>query len=267
MSAGRAGFAILLAVLAAFGIGCNGSQEMADAGVELTSLEDSVRAAVLTEVWEPVPAVVTPGRAGAPPSDAIVLFDSGDLSEWAAEEGGDAGWRVEGGAMTVVTGSGSIVTRRGFGDIQLHIEWRAPAEVRGESQGRGNSGVYFMQRYEIQVLDSYENSTYPNGQAGAIYKQHIPLVNASRGPGEWQTYDVVFTAPRFDADGTLLSPAYMTAFHNGVLIQNHAELRGPTVWIGEPEYEAHPDRVPILLQDHGNPVSYRNIWVREIAVP
>jgi hypothetical protein len=167
--------------------------------------------------------------------------------------------------MTVVPGSGSIVTRRGFGDIQLHIEWRAPAEIESEGQGRGNSGVYFMELYEIQVLDSYENSTYPNGQAGSIYKQHIPLVNASRGPGEWQTYDVIFTAPRFDADGTLVSPAYITAFHNGVLIQNHAELRGPTEWIGEPEYKAHADRAPILLQDHGNPVSYRNIWVREIA--
>jgi hypothetical protein len=254
MSTGRAVFAILLAVVIACGIGRGGSQEMADAGVELTSRQDSIRAAALTEVWEPVPVVVTPGRAGAHPSDAIVLFDGSDLSEWAAEEG-----------MTVVPGSGSIVTRRGFGDIQLHIEWRAPAEIESEGQGRGNSGVYFMELYEIQVLDSYENSTYPNGQAGSIYKQHIPLVNASRGPGEWQTYDVIFTAPRFDADGTLVSPAYITAFHNGVLIQNHAELRGPTEWIGEPEYKAHADRAPILLQDHGNPVSYRNIWVREIA--
>jgi hypothetical protein len=258
------GFGVLLAVVAACGVGCGGSQETADADAVLTSREDSIRASEQTEVWEPVPAVVTPGHSGAFPSDAIVLFDGSDLSEWAAEEGGDAGWRVEDGAMTVVPGSGSIVTRRGFGDIQLHIEWRSPAEIRGEGQGRGNSGVYFMELYEIQVLDSFDNGTYSNGQAGAIYKQHVPLVNASRGPGEWQSYDIVFVAPRFDAGGALVSPAYMTAFHNGVLIQNHAELRGPTEWIGVPEYEVHADRLPLLLQDHGNPVSYRNIWVREL---
>ena len=257
----RANIGILLAV----GIACGGLQEKADAQVAPTNLADSIRAAALTEVWEPVPEVVTPGRNGAAPSDAIVLFDGSDLSEWAAEEGGDATWRVEDGSMTVVRGSGSIVSRRVFGDVQLHIEWRSPAEVRGEGQGRGNSGVYFMELYEIQVLDSYENSTYSNGQAGAIYKQYIPLVNASRAPGEWQSYDIVFIAPRFNPDGTLLSPARMTAFHNGVLIQNHVELKGPTEWIGEPEYEAHADRAPILLQDHGNPVSYRNIWVRELA--
>jgi hypothetical protein len=170
--------------------------------------------------------------------------------------------------MTVVPGAGDIRTRRGFGDVQLHIEWRTPAEVSGEGQGRGNSGIFLMERYELQVLDSYENRTYANGQAGAIYKQHIPLVNASRRPGEWQSYDVVFTAPRFGADGTLLNPAYMTVFHNGVLIQNHVALRGPTRYIGEPSYEAHADRAALVLQDHGNPVSYRNIWLREIsAVP
>jgi len=223
------------------------------------------RLAAETEVWEPVPAVVTPGQNGSPPSDAVVLFDGSDLSAWSREDGSEAGWRVEGDAMTVVPGAGSIRTRRGFSDVQLHIEWRTPAEVSGEGQGRGNSGIYFMERYEIQILDSYDNRTYSNGQAGAIYKQHIPLVNASRRPGEWQSYDVVFTAPRFGTDGALMSPASMTAFHNGVLIQNHVELRGPTVYIGEPKYEAHPDRVPLLLQDHGNPVSYRNIWVREIS--
>ncbi len=167
--------------------------------------------------------------------------------------------------MTVVPGAGNIRTRRRFGDLQLHIEWRTPAEVSGEGQGRGNSGIFLMERYELQVLDSYDNRTYSNGQAGAIYKQHIPMVNASREPGEWQSYDVVFTAPRFGADGALLSPARMTVFHNGVLILNHVELRGPTKFIGEPEYEAHADRVPLLLQDHGNPVSYRNVWVREIS--
>ena len=150
-------------------------------------------------------------------------------------------------------------------DHTFHLEFRPPFRPGANNQIRGNSGIYIQGRYEIQVLDSYENSTYPNGQAGSIYKQHIPLVNASRAPGVWQSYDAAFTAPRFAADGTLASPAYMTVLHNGVLIQNHAALRGPTVWIGEPEYEAHADRLPLLLQDHGNPVSYRNIWVREIA--
>jgi len=266
MSFERANFSVFLAAFAAFGISCGGSQEPAIDVSELLTQEDSVEASRLTEVWEPVPAVVSPGQDGAPPSDAIVLFDGSDLSEWVAEEdGGDAEWSVDDGAMTVTRGSGDIVSRRSFGDVQLHIEWRTPAEVRGEGQGRGNSGVYFMELYEIQILDSYENSTYPNGQAGAIYKQYIPMVNASRGPGEWQSYDVVFTAPRFDAAGELLNPAYLTVLHNGVLIQNHAELQGPTVWVGNPVYEAHADRAPILLQNHGNPVSYRNIWVREIA--
>jgi hypothetical protein len=197
-----------------------------------------------------------------------VLFDGSGLSAWAAADGGDARWNVADNAVTVVPGAGDVHTREGFGDVQLHIEWRTPAEVSGEGQGRGNSGIYFMERYELQVLDSFENRTYANGQAGSVYKQHIPLVNASRPPGEWQSYDVVFTAPRFDAEGTLLAPAYMTAFHNGVLIQNHVALRGPTLYIGEPAYEAHADRAPLLLQDHDNPVSYRNIWVREItAVP
>lgn len=217
-----------------------------------------------TEVWEPVPAVITPGHDGTPPSDAVVLFDGTDLSWWEAEDGSDAGWQVDDGVMTVVPGTGSIVTRQSFGDVQLHIEWRTPAVVESEGQGRGNSGIYFMTRYELQVLDSYENLTYPNGQAGAIYKQHIPLVNASRPPGEWQTYDVVFTAPRFGTDGTVLRTASITVFHNGVLIQNHVELRGPTLYIGEPAYEPHADREPLLLQDHGNRVSYRNIWIREI---
>ncbi len=269
MRAPPAGLALLLAVLPALGAGCNSTPDVGDATMDTPSLEGNATSPSQrpedTEVWEPVPPVVTPGQAGAPPSDAVVLFDGSDLSAWSAEDGSAAGWRVEGGAMTVVPGAGSIRTRRGFGDVQLHIEWRTPAEVSGEGQGRGNSGVYFMERYEVQVLDSYDNRTYSNGQAGAIYKQHIPLVNASRPPGEWQTYDVVFTAPRFGADGALVSPVSMTVFHNGVLIQNHVELRGPTSYVGQPPYEAHADRAPILLQDHGNPVSYRNIWVREIS--
>ena len=217
-----------------------------------------------TEVWEPVPAVVTPGRDGAPPSDAVILFDGSDLSAWSGRDGGEARWRVEHGVMTVAPGTGDIHTRQAFGSVQLHLEWRTPAEVSGEGQGRGNSGVFLMGLYELQVLDSYDNSTYSNGQAGSIYKQHIPLVNASRGPGEWQSYDVAFIAPRFAEDGTVASPATMTVFHNGVLIQNHVALRGPTLYIGEPAYEAHADRLPLVLQDHVNRVSYRNIWIREI---
>ncbi len=218
-----------------------------------------------TEVWEPEPRIVEPGVDAAPPSDAIVLFNGSDLSAWSREDGTDAGWLLEDGAMTIVAGAGTIRTREGFGDIQLHIEWRSPAEVAGDGQGRGNSGIFLMERYELQILDSHDNRTYSNGQAGSVYKQHIPLVNASRGPGEWQRYDVVFTAPRFHADGSLAAPAVMTVFHNGVIIQNHVELAGPTVFVGGPAYEAHADRAPILLQDHGNPVSFRNIWVRELS--
>jgi hypothetical protein len=218
-----------------------------------------------TEVWEPEPSLVTPGPEGTPPSDAIVLFDGTDLGEWIHEDGREAGWTVEDGVATVAPGTGNIRTRRGFGDIQLHIEWRTPEEIVGEGQGRGNSGLFLMELYEVQILDSHENRTYSNGQAGSIYKQHIPLVNASLAPGEWQSYDVVFIAPRFDPAGGLVNPAYMTVFHNGVLIQNHVELQGSTVYRGFPEYEAHGDREPILLQDHSNPVSFRNIWVREIS--
>jgi len=218
----------------------------------------------LTEVWEPEPPVVVPGEGTAPPSDAIVLFDGSDLSHWRQVDGSGAKWRVENGAFTVAAGSGNIETRDGFGDVQLHIEWRTPAVVKGEGQGRGNSGVFLQKRYEVQVLDSHDNRTYSNGQAASIYKQHIPLVNASRGPGEWQVYDIVFRAPRFTADGALQSPAYLTVFHNGVLVQNHVELTGPTEYIGTPVYQAHPPKLPLELQDHGNPVSFRNIWIREL---
>lgn len=218
-----------------------------------------------TEVWDPEPAIVTPGEVGSAPSDAVVLFDGTDLSAWSDTDGDAADWSVANGAMTVGGGAGDIQTREGFGDIQLHIEWRSPAEVVGVGQGRGNSGIYLMGLYELQVLDSYENRTYANGQAGSIYKQHMPLVNASRPPGAWQSYDVVFTAPRFGPEGELESAAFVTVLHNGVLVLDHAKLEGPTLWIGESSYEAHPDRLPILLQDHGNPVSYRNVWVRELG--
>lgn len=217
-----------------------------------------------TEIWEPVPLIVTPGEGAQPPSDAIVLFDGDDLSAWQHEDGGDARWTVADGAFTVAAGTGDIVTRQGFGDVQLHIEWRTPAAVAGEGQGRGNSGVYLQSLYEVQVLDSFDNRTYSNGQAASVYKQHIPLVNASRGPGRWQAYDIVYRAPRFADDGSLLAPALVTVFHNGVLVQDHVEIRGPTVYLGEPAYQVHAARMPLKLQDHGNPVSYRNVWLREL---
>ena len=217
----------------------------------------------MTEVWEPVPAKVTPGDHHSAPSDAIVLFDGKDLNEWTNGKGGTAEWIVEDGAMTVKPKTGVIKTKQKFEDFQLHIEWRSPAEVKGEGQGRGNSGIFMMGIYELQVLDSYVSKTYSNGQAGSIYKQGIPLVNACKAPGEWQTYDVIFMAPVFTEKGTLKSPARITVLHNGILIQNNYELKGPTPYIGIPKYEAHGPG-PLLLQDHGNPVSYRNIWVREL---
>ena len=218
-----------------------------------------------TEVWDPEPRIVSPGAQGQPPSDAIVLFDGSDLSEWEHLDGSDARWQVEDGVMTVVGGTGDIRTKQSFGDVQLHIEWRSPTTIEGDGQGRGNSGVFLQGRYEVQVLDSWENRTYGNGQAASIYKQRMPLVNAMRPPGEWQTYDIVFLAPRFDDDGGLAEPGYLTVLHNGVLVQNHAELQGLTVYIGAPYYEAHAPRQPLHLQDHGNPVSFRNIWVRDLA--
>lgn len=220
----------------------------------------------LTEVWTPVPPVVTPGLNQAAPSDAIVLFDGINLDAWTSDKGGEAGWTVENGILTVKPGTGMIRTKQEFADCQLHIEWRTPAVVSGEGQGRGNSGVFLQNRYEIQVLDSYNNVTYSNGQAGSIYKQHIPQVNASRPPGEWQSYDIIYRAPRFNNDGSVKSPAFATVLHNGVLIQDHVELKGPMVFRGPPAYVKHPFRQPLGLQDHKNPVSYRNIWIRELGV-
>jgi len=207
------------------------------------------------------PPVVTPGENGRPPSDAIVLFDGTDLSQW---EGGEH-WLVENGYAEAR--EEGIATRAGFGDCQLHLEFATPAKVEGEGQGRGNSGIYFMDRYELQVLDSWENQTYYDGQCGAIYKQHPPLVNASRGPGEWQSYDVIFTAPRFNSDGSLQSRAAITVLHNGVLVQNHFELQGATSYVDPPIYHAHSPREPIHLQFHRNPVRYRNIWIRDLMPP
>ena len=218
----------------------------------------------LTEQWEPVPPVVTPGNDMAPPSDAIILFDGTGFDMWESVRGGPVTWELNGGIMTVVDDEGSIQTKQAFGDVQLHIEWRTPSVIEGKGQGRGNSGIYLQKRYELQVLDSYENMTYANGQAGAVYKQHIPLVNACRPPGEWQTYDIIFTAPRFNENGTLFTPARMTVLHNGVLIQNNVTIKGISDHRGLPAYKAHELKQPFMLQDHSNPVSYRNIWIREL---
>lgn len=218
-----------------------------------------------TEVWTPEPKVITPGsNPGAPPSDAIILFNGTDGNAWQHKNGSELKWTIADNAMTVKAGTGDIQTKQKFGDCQLHIEWRTPAEVKGEGQGRGNSGIFLMGRYELQILDSYNNKTYPNGQAGSIYKQTMPLVNVCKGPGEWQTYDIIFTAPRFSEKGNVIIPASVTVFQNGVLIQNHTTIWGNTEYIGLPTYKQHEAREPIFLQDHGNPTSFRNIWIREL---
>ena len=206
------------------------------------------------------PRVIEPGP---PPSDAIVLFDGRDLSRWKGEKGGPAKWEIKDGVATV-NGTGSISTKQEFGDCQLHIEWASPEEVKGEGQGRGNSGIFLSGRYELQVLDSYKNKTYYHGQAGAIYKQSAPLVNASREPGEWQVYDVIYHAPRFDEQGKLLKAATVTVLHNGVLVQDNTEIKGPTSTKGAPKYVPHAVKQSLSLQDHHNPVRYRNIWIREL---
>jgi hypothetical protein len=208
---------------------------------------------------EEEPRVVNPGP---PPADAIVLFDGTDLSQWQSKGGGKAAWVVNDGVATV-NGTGDIVTKQPFGDCQLHIEWATPAEVKGDGQGRGNSGVIFQERYELQVLDSYQNKTYFNGQAGALYSQSAPLVNVSRKPGEWQSYDAIFRAPRFAEDRKLLKAGTLTVLHNGVLVQDHVEIKGPTAK-NPAKYEAHPLKQPLELQDHGNPIRFRNIWIREL---
>lgn len=216
----------------------------------------------MTEFWEPEPKEVTPASGASAPSDAIVLFNGKDLSAWKAKNGGgEADWKVKDG--TFIVGKGDISTKQEFQDFQLHIEWSAPDKVVGNGQGRGNSGIFLQDRYELQVLDSYQNRTYSNGQAGSIYKQHRPLVNVSQKPEEWNVYDVIYTAPRFKEDGTLFSPARVTVLHNGVLIQNNVEIKGLTEYIGLPQYKVH-GKGSISLQDHGNPVAYRNIWIREL---
>jgi len=222
----------------------------------------------------PLPPVVQPAipstddKAGKAPSDATVLFDGSDISQWVSLDGKPTRWIVRDGYMECVKDSGYVRTLQNFGDCQLHVEWATPVPAHGEGQGRGNSGVFFgLDRYEVQVLDSFESKTYADGSAGAIYGQYPPLVNVTRPPGQWQIYDIVYTAPRFDAAGKLLSPVRLTVFHNGVLIQNNVELTGPTSWLERAPYRVHPEKQPLSLQDHGNPVRYRNIWVRELGKP
>jgi hypothetical protein len=227
-----------------------------------------------TEVWEPVPTVVTPGTTcGAAPSDAIVLFDGKNLDEWVtAKDKSPAQWTVADGVMTVNKSGGNIETKRSFKDYQLHVEWKVPENITGSGQARGNSGVFLASTgpgdagYELQVLDSYENKTYVNGMAGSMYKQAIPLANPTRPPGQWNVYDVVWTAPIFNSDGSVKTPAYVTVFFNGVLVENHFELKGETLYIGKPFYKPYTS-APIKLQAHGDksePISFRNIWVREL---
>ncbi len=231
-------------------------------------------------------AKVTPGEGTKAPSDAIILFNGSDLSMWQSRQtrlgasmvvmkdviptlkadgnGESAPWLVEGDEMIVEPGTGFIETRQGFSDVQLHIEWLAPPAENRSGQMYSNSGVFFMGMYEVQILNSYENPTYNNGQASSVYKQHIPLVNASKPVGEWQEYDIIFMAPKFSDKGTLVSPAKLTVFHNGVLVQNNVELLGPTCYIGTPYYVSHESKLPLALQDHGDPMRFRNIWIREL---
>lgn len=221
----------------------------------------------MTEFWTPQPKVITPGKTAEEPvpapSDAVILFDGKDLSAWVGEKGDAAPWTVSDGVFTVKSGSGSILTKQKFENFQLHIEWRVPVDIKGQGQGRGNSGLYLQGIYEVQILDSYESETYKNGMAGSIYKQTPPLVNAMRKPGEWNTYDVIYSAPIFKEDGTYRVPPMVTVLFNGVLVQYNTVILGTTEYIGLPNVKKH-GAGPILLQDHGDPLSFRNIWIREL---
>lgn len=240
-----------------------------------------------TEVWSPVPPIVIPGQCSTPASDAIVLFDGTDLNAWCApthsgepgelegvlansrtasvgDDRASAPWQIINGVIEVIPGKGAMESKQSFGSMQLHIEWMPPVDKGKKGQGYSNSGIFLMGLYELQVLNSYHNETYSNGMAGSVYKQHIPLANAANPPGSWQRYDIVFDAPEFGTDGGLVKPGFLTVFWNGVLVQNHVELRGPTLYIGKTGYFGHASKLPIRLQDHGNKVRYRNIWVREL---
>jgi hypothetical protein len=212
----------------------------------------------------PLPPKVT-AIPGAPPSDAVILFDGSGLAAWQQGDGKPAAWKVQDGYLEVSPGKGDLVTVEPFGDCQLHVEWATPSPTQGTDQEPGNSGVYLMGLYEIQVLDSYENQTYADGQAAAVYAQYPPLVNASRAPGEWQSYDIVFHGPRFGRKGELLRLATVTLLHNGVLAQDHVPLTGPTDYMKRPPYQSHAEKLPLRLQDHGQPVRFRNIWIRELT--
>ena len=241
------------------------------------NLDSLIKEAAKTEVYSPVPPKVTAGKTPQDaPSDAIILFNGTSLDAWTSDEGKPAGWKLEDGVMSINNLSGGITTKQKFTDYQLHLEWREPKDVVGSGQSRGNSGVYlaflglknkFLEMgYEIQILDNYENKTYVNGQAASIYKQYIPLANACKPAGEWQTYDIIWKAPRFGEDSSLKKPAYVTVIHNGVLVQDHVEVQGQTFWVGKPYYAAHGP-APIRLQAHGDPgptVSFRNIWIRPL---
>lgn len=218
-----------------------------------------------TEYFHHQPEIVTPGESCSDaPSDAIILFDGTNLDMWQSEDGGKAEWKIEDGALVVTAGKGVILTKGYYGDCQLHVEWSSPIPEEGQaSQGRGNSGVFLQSKYEVQVLDNYDNKTYSNGQAGSIYKQTPPLVNVCRKPMEWQSYDILYRAPRFGVNGVLDEPARITVLHNGVVVQFNTEIKGTTEFIGWPKYEVH-GLLPLKLQDHGNPVRYRNIWIREL---
>jgi hypothetical protein len=229
-----------------------------------------------TEIWSPIPKVVTPGKiVMEPPSDAVILFNGSNLDQWVltSDPSKPADWIVKDGVITVNKVSGNIQTKQSFTDYQLHLEWKVPENITGSGQGRGNSGLFLASigkgdgGYELQIMDSYNNATYVNGMAGSIYKQYIPLANPTRPPGQWQTYDVIWTAPRFNSDGTLQSAARVTVLFNGVLVENNVELKGPTLYIGKPEYKAHSAANPIKLQAHGDksePISFRNIWIRPL---
>ena len=261
-------FTVILTVVSAFalftGFGCQEKMDKNTPPQEESKLEKQWK---VHDPDRPQPPNVTPAPAGGPtpaPSDAIVLFDGTDLSQWEDSKGQPAQWKVENGTMEVVKKTGSILTKQKFGSCQLHLEWAAPLPAVGEGQDRGNSGVFLMKLYEVQVLDCYENTTYADGMTAAVYGQYPPLVNACRPPGEWQTYDIVFRRPYFDEAGNLAKAGRMTVFHNGILVHDNVELTGPTAHKMRPPYIPHADRLPVSLQDHGNPVRYRNIWIREL---
>jgi hypothetical protein len=278
-------YPLVVAVFAASIIVCPGHDDMSkpvittetrkdDKGKDVLYMYiDGIKVHELDTSKQPLPPVVTPGvadKVGAPPADATVLFDGSETSfkeNWTDTQGMPSQWKIVDGALESVKKAGYIQTKQNFGSCQIHLEWAAPVKVEGDGQGRGNSGVFFMNTYEVQVLDSFENPTYADGQAGALYGRSKPLVNVCRKPGEWQTYDVIFHRPLFDEAGKVTRRATFTVLHNGVLIQDHAVLSGGTGWMGShaaSEYKAHADKLPFAIQDHGNPVRYRNIWIREL---